>query len=198
VAVVSIPALLNRIPLAVLAAILITVGYKLAKPALFRSMYAQGPFQFVPFMVTVVGILATDLLIGIGLGLGVAFLFIVLNNYNNPFFVDRDPTDAVRIVLSEDVSFLNRAAVMRALAAVPAGAKVVIDASHSMNVDHDVYEIIKDFEQRAAAENIDLEIIGLSTLRRSNDAMHRIAEVRRYSTEPRESRRRAQSRPAAA
>jgi MFS superfamily sulfate permease-like transporter len=163
----------------VLAAVLITVGYKLAKPALFRSMYAQGPFQFVPFMVTVVGILATDLLIGIGLGLGVAIFFILLNNYNNPFFVDRDPGEAVRIVLSEDVSFLNRAAIMRALGSVPEGAKVVIDASRSMNVDHDVYEIIKDFEQRAAVEGIDLEIIGLAGLRRSNDAMHRIAEVHR-------------------
>jgi MFS superfamily sulfate permease-like transporter len=178
-AVVSIPALMNRIPLAVLAAILITVGYKLAKPALFRSMYAQGPFQFVPFMVTVVGILATDLLVGIGLGLAVAVFFILLNNYNNPFFVDRDPSEAVRIVLSEDVSFLNRAAIMRALGSVPEGAKVVIDASRSMNVDHDVYEIIKDFEQRAAVEGIDLEIIGLAGLRRSNDAMHRIAEVHR-------------------
>ncbi len=180
-AVISIPALMNRIPLAVLAAILITVGYKLAKPALFRSMYAQGPFQFVPFLVTVVGILATDLLIGIGLGLGVAFFFILLNNYNNPFFVDRDPTEAVRIVLSEDVSFLNRAAIMRALGSVPEGARVVIDASRSMNVDHDVYEIIKDFEKRAAVENIDLEIIGISTLRRSNDAMHRIEEIHRDS-----------------
>lgn len=176
-AVAAIPALLNLIPLAVLAAILITVGYKLAKPALFRAMYAQGPYQFVPFVVTVVGILATDLLIGIGLGMGVAFFVILVNNYNNPFFFDRDPGDAYRFVLSEDVSFLNRAAMMRALAAVPSGAKVVIDASRSMNVDHDVFEIIKDFEQRAAAENIELRIEGLSAMRRSNDAMHRVAEI---------------------
>jgi MFS superfamily sulfate permease-like transporter len=176
-AVMVIPALLNRIPLSVLAAVLITVGYKLAKPALFRAMYAQGPYQFVPFMVTVVAILATDLLVGIGLGMAVAFFFILLNNYNNPFFVDRDPTDGVRIVLSEDVSFLNRAALLRALGAIQPGTKVVIDASRSMNVDHDVYELIKDFEQRASLEDIDLEVVGLSTLRRSNDAMHRIAEV---------------------
>lgn len=177
VAVVTIPVLLNLIPLSVLAAILFTVGYKLAKPSLIRAIYAQGPQQFVPFAVTVVGILATDLLIGIGLGMAVAFFIILRNNYNNPFFVDRDPTDAVRIELSEDVSFLNRAAVVRALAAIPAGAKVVIDASRSMNVDHDVYEIIKDFEQRAAADGIDLTIKGLSTLRRYNDAMHRVVSV---------------------
>lgn len=177
VAALLIPALLNRIPLAVLAAILISVGYKLAKPALFRSIYAQGPYQFIPFAVTVVGILATDLLIGIGLGLAVAIFTILLNNYNNPFFVDRDPGAGVRIVLSEDVSFLNRAAVMRALAEVPSGARVVIDASRSANIDHDVYEIIRDFEQRAAAENIELRIEGFTGLRRGNDAMHRVADL---------------------
>lgn len=173
-AVIAIPALLNLIPLAVLAAVLISVGYKLAKPALFRSMYAQGPYQFIPFIVTIIGILSTDLLIGIGLGLAVAMFTILLNNYQNPFFVDRDPTAAVRIVLSEDVSFLNRAAIMRALAAVPAGGKVVIDASRSVSIDHDVFEIIQDFRQRAQAEKIDLVIEGLDGLRRENDAMHRI------------------------
>lgn len=177
VAVLAIPALLNLIPLAVLAAVLITVGYKLAKPALFRAMYAQGPSQFVPFLVTIVGILATDLLIGIGLGLAVAIFVILLNNYRNPFFVDRDPDAGIRIVLSEDVSFLNRAAVMRALAAVPAGARVVIDASRSVSIDHDVYEIIQDFRQRAAAENIELSIEGFDGLRRDNDAMHRIEQL---------------------
>jgi len=170
----AIPALLNLIPLSVLAAVLIVVGYKLAKPALFRAVYAQGPYQFVPFIVTIVGILFTDLLIGIGLGLAVAIFALLLNNYNNPFFVDRDPGAGICIVLSEDVSFLNRAAVMRALAAVPEGSRVVIDASRSVNIDHDVYEIIRDFEQRAVADNIDLTIKGLSGLRFDNDAMHRI------------------------
>jgi MFS superfamily sulfate permease-like transporter len=114
--------------------------------------------------------------------MAVAFFIVLLNNYNNPFFVDRDPTAAVRIELSEDVSFLNRAAVVRALAAIPAGAKVVIDASRSMNVDHDVYEIVKEFEQRAAAEGIDLTLVGFSTLRRSNDAMHRVLTAVRETT----------------
>jgi MFS superfamily sulfate permease-like transporter len=177
VAVVTVPALLNRIPLAVLAAILLTVGYKLAKPALFAAMYRQGPYQFVPFMVTVIGILTTDLLVGIGLGMAAAVFSILLTNYYNPFFLDRDPGDGVRITLSEDVSFLNRAAVMRALGAIRPGTKVVIDATRSMNIDHDVYEIVKDFEQRAATIGIDLTILGLSTLRRSNDAMHRVDEV---------------------
>lgn len=176
-AVLAIPSLLNRIPLSVLAAILLTVGYKLAKPALFLAMYRQGPYQFVPFLVTVVGILGTDLLVGIALGMTAAVFSILLTNYYNPFFVDRDPSEGVRIILSEDVSFLNRAAIMRVLAAIPPGAKVVIDATRSMNIDHDVYEILRDFEQRADRIGIDLTIEGLSTLRRSNDAMHRVADV---------------------
>jgi MFS superfamily sulfate permease-like transporter len=175
VAVIAIPALLNLIPLSVLAAVLITVGYKLAKPALFRSMYAQGPYQFIPFIVTIIGILTTDLLIGIGLGLAVAIFTILLNNYQHAFFVDRDPTGAVRVVLSEDVSFLNRVTVMRALAEVPAGARVVIDASRSMSIDHDVFEILQDFRQRAVVENINVTFEGLDGLRRDNDAMHRIS-----------------------
>lgn len=189
VAVLAIPALLNLIPLAVLAAVLITVGYKLAKPALFRAMYAQGPSQFIPFIVTIIGILATDLLIGIGLGLAVAVFVILLNNYRNPFFVDRDPDSGIRIVLSEDVSFLNRAAVMRALSAVPAGARVVIDASRSVSIDQDVYEIIQDFRQRAAAENIELSIEGLDGFRRYNDAMQRIEQLASVAQQktPRES-----------
>jgi MFS superfamily sulfate permease-like transporter len=176
-AVVAVPTLLNRIPLAVLAAILLTVGYKLAKPALWVAMYRQGPYQFVPFLVTVVGILTTDLLIGIGVGMVAAVFSILLTNYNNPFFVDHDAGEGVRITLSEDVSFLNRAAIMRALAAIPPGATVVIDATHSVNIDHDVFEILKDFEQRAALVGIGLTIEGLSTMRRSNDAMHRVREV---------------------
>ncbi len=175
--VIAVPALLNRIPLSVLAAILLTVGYKLAKPALFAAIYRQGPYQFVPFAVTVAGILATDLLVGIALGMTVAIFSILLTNYNNPFFFDRDPTAAVRLTLSEDVSFLNRAAIMRTLAGIPAGTSVVIDATRSMNIDHDVYEILKDFEQRAAVIGIELRIDGLSTLRRSNDAMHRVQDA---------------------
>jgi MFS superfamily sulfate permease-like transporter len=183
VAVVTVPALLNRIPLAVLAAILMTVGYKLAKPALFKSMYQLGPYQFVPFIVTVVGILTTDLLVGIGLGMTAGVFALLLTDYNNPFFLDHDPSADIRLVLSEDVSFLNRAVIMRTLAAIKPGTRVVIDATRSMHIDLDVYEILKDFEQRAAATGIDLTIEGLSTLRRENDAMHRVQEV--VAREPR-------------
>lgn len=184
VAVVAMPALLNRIPLAVLAAILFVVGYKLAKPALFAAMYRLGWYQFVPFLVTVVGMLVTDLLVGIGLGLGVAVFFLLFNNYRNPYFVDDHPAEGIRLTLSEDVSFLNRAAIMKALDAIPPGTKVEIDGTRSMHIDLDVFEIIKDFEQRAKLLDIDLTIRGLDALRRENDAMVRIQRVLRREPQP--------------
>ncbi|MGE3508216.1 MAG: SulP family inorganic anion transporter [Vicinamibacterales bacterium] len=175
-AVMVMPALLNRIPLATLAAILFTVGYKLAKPALFGAMYRLGWSQFAPFGVTVVGILFTDLLVGIGLGMGVAVFFILLTNYRHPYFVEDRPSrtgDVIRIQLSEDVSFLNRASIMRTLADIPARARVEIDATRTVNIDPDVHEIIRDFEERARMDDIDVRIVGLPTQRRSNDAMRR-------------------------
>jgi len=180
VAVIAIPGLLNRIPVATLAAILLVVGYKLAKPALFRQMYGLGWLQFTPFMVTVVGILLTDLLVGILLGMAVAVFDILLNNYRNPYFADdrpHRPGELWRLELSEDVSFLNRAAIMRTLASIPPGSKVEIDARRSTNIDYDVYEILRDFEQRAEATDIDLTIKGLEGMRRDHDSMRRVERI---------------------
>jgi MFS superfamily sulfate permease-like transporter len=179
-AVLMVPALLNQIPLATLAAILLTVGYKLAKPALFVSMYKLGWYQFVPFIVTIVGILLTDLLVGIGLGMTVAIFFLLLTNYRNPYFFDQTPHkpgETVCLRLSEDVSFLNRAAIMRTLDAIPPGTKVEIDATRSVSIDHDVYEILRDFEQKARRLDIDLTVRGLDTLHRDSDAMRRVQRV---------------------
>jgi MFS superfamily sulfate permease-like transporter len=173
VAVLTIPMLLNRIPLAVLAAILITVGYKLAKPSLFAQMYRQGPHQFVPFAVTVAGILATDLLVGIGLGLAAAVFSILLTNYRTAYFVDAAPGPSMKLVLSEHVSFLNRAAIMRALDAIPAGAKVTIDASRTVDMDQDVYELLQSFAQHAQLSGTELTLLGFSTLRRKSGGMLR-------------------------
>jgi MFS superfamily sulfate permease-like transporter len=195
------PALLNMIPLATLAAILVTVGYKLAKPALFVSMYRQGTHQFVPFMVTIIGILATDLLIGIGLGMVVAILDILRTNFRNPYFIDAEREgDLLHLTLSEDVSFLNRAAIMRTLDAIPNGTKVEIDATRSMSIDYDVYEILKDFEKKAKVRDIDLTMRGLDSLRRGNDSMERVHIVirERLQTIAGESPNLGASQPAAA
>ena len=106
------PTLLNKIPLASLAAILFLVGYKLAKPALFKSMYKRGWTSFLPFIVTIIGIIFTDLLTGIGIGMAVAIFIILYNNYRKPFLFEKDEhlsDGAIRIELAEDVTFLNKA-----------------------------------------------------------------------------------------
>ncbi len=180
VAALAIPLVLNLIPLACLAAILFVVGIKLAKPVLFATMYRQGWYQFVPFIVTVLGIIFTDLLVGIGLGMAVAIFFILLNNYRNPYFIANEPHkpgDLIQIKLSEDVSFLNRASIMRTLDEIPPNMKVEIDASRSASIDFDVYELIKDYEEKARMNGVDLTLKGFSSLKQENDSIRRIQRV---------------------
>jgi len=148
--------------LASLAAILFLVGYKLAKPVLFKQMYALGQSHFIPFMVTILGIVFTDLLTGIGLGLAVAIFYVLYNNYKKPFLFEtgKHMTDGtIRLELAEDVTFINKANIQRALTQIPNGAKVIIDASRSINIDYDVIEIIEEFETNASFRNIEVEII---------------------------------------
>ncbi len=159
-----IPVVLNMIPLASLAAILILVGYKLAKPSLFKSMYKLGWQQFTPFVATIVGILLTDLLVGIGIGLVVAMFYILLTNYRAAYFLhkDEDPRDhSLVLTLSEDVTFLNKASILRTLNDLPNNSKVTIDATHSVNIDYDVIEIINEFQANAQSKNIEMHVKGL-------------------------------------
>lgn len=160
-----IPDLLNMIPLATLAAILFLVGYKLAKPVLFKQMYRLGWVQFIPFVVTILGIVFTDLLVGIAMGMGVAIFYILRQNFRNPYFVpeniEQHPEDIITIKLSEDVSFLNRASIMKTLNEIPPKTEVIIDASNTTSIDHDVYEIIRDFESTAEHNQINIKMIGL-------------------------------------
>ena len=156
---------LNLIPLAVLAAILLVVGYKLAKPALFASMYRLGPNQFLPFVVTIVGILITDLLRGVVLGVGVAVLGILRRNYLNSHFLhvqtkdEADGRHQVRLRLSEEVTFLNRGAILRELSEIPDNSHVIIDKSNTVAISHDVLEILEDFVNSAESRNILVESI---------------------------------------
>jgi len=163
----SIPKILNLIPLASLAAILFLVGYKLAKPALFKSMWKLGHSHFVPFMVTIVGIVLTDLLMGIGIGLAVAIFYLLYNNYKKPFLFEsgKDLQDgSIRLQLSEDVTFINKASIQRTLSQVPDHTKVIIDASKSINIDHDVVEIIEEFATNATFRGIELELIDFQSV----------------------------------
>ncbi|WNJ20862.1 SulP family inorganic anion transporter [Pontibacter sp. G13] len=168
-AVVFLPSLLRMIPLASLAGILMVVGYKLAKPSLVKSMWKLGWMQFVPFMVTIVGIVGLDLLKGIGLGLAVAILIILLKNYQTPYFFDpekHEEGDPYRIMLSEDVTFLNKASILNTFKQIPDGSKVIIDSSKNVHVDNDVLEIIEEFKTNALTRGIEVtevkEVNGLA------------------------------------
>ncbi len=158
-----IPHILNLIPLASLAAILFLVGYKLAKPVLFKEMYQLGWTYFIPFMVTILGIVFTDLLMGIGMGLVVAIFFVLYNNYKIPFLFEKENhlsnDGVIRLELAEEVTFLNKANIQRALNQIPSGSKVIIDGTRTITIDHDVLEIIEDFKIQAALKDIDLEVI---------------------------------------
>lgn len=165
VSVATIPMYLNLIPLASLAAILLTVGYKLSKVSLYKSMYKLGWEQFLPFIVTVVAILFTDLLIGIGIGIAVGIFFILKKNYKHSFFQQSDTTsqgEVITIRLAEEVTFLNKGGIQEKLESLPNGCKVIIDGSKSLNIDYDVLEIIQDFKDYSAAlKNITVETIAI-------------------------------------
>jgi MFS superfamily sulfate permease-like transporter len=159
-----IPFLLNKIPLAALAAILLLTGYKLAKPALFRKYWTSGLYQFVPFIVTVLAIVFTDLLKGVALGMVVSIFFILRENLKSPYFFQRKEHhegDIIHINLAQEVSFLNKAAIKQTLEHLPSESYVIIDASEAVYIDHDVLELIKEFQDSKAADrDIRLDLVG--------------------------------------
>jgi MFS superfamily sulfate permease-like transporter len=162
---ITIASLLNMIPLASLATILIMVGYKLAKPSLFANMYKLGWEQFAPFVATVVAILLTDLLTGIGIGLIVGVFFTLHHSYRNSHHMKESQTNedgrvVHHIVLAQEVSFFNKASIIEALEAIPNGEKVVIDCTNSKSISYDVAEFIRDYHLHAKLKNIDVETIG--------------------------------------
>lgn len=156
ISVLVIPHILNYIPLSVLAAILFIVGYKLAKPSLFKSMYKLGAKQFVPFIVTILGIVFIDLLKGIGIGCVVAIFIILRNNYRNSHFMHikerDDDVHHVEMTMSEEVTFLNKASIQKELNKLPDGSEISIDLRKSIKVDYDVYEIIDNFKNNTAPD----------------------------------------------
>ena len=162
VCVVAIPGVLNLIPLASLAAILFVVGYKLAHPSKFKTMYKQGWTQFLPFIITIVAILGTDLLIGIAIGLIASLFFIVKNSYFKSFMltaVEQEGSKVYRMILAERIFFINKATIQNALMDIEPGSKLVIDDSNTMHVDQDVIDVFDDFKTHAEFENIEIERI---------------------------------------
>ncbi len=156
---------LNMIPLASLAAILILIGYKLASVKTIKSMYAKGLNQFIPFVITVLAIVFTDLLMGVLIGLAVSIFYILKSNYKNPFtkeIQDLHNGETIRLELSDQVSFLNKASIKNTLWNVEPNGKVIIDARNSEYIDDDVLEIINDFKTtRAPEQGIQTNVVGL-------------------------------------
>lgn len=163
ISVILIPRLLNMIPLSVLAAVLFIVGYKLAKPGLFKQMYHLGWKQFVPFIVTVVGIIFTDLLVGIGLGLGVGIVVILIKSYQNSHFLHiEDKSNGkhkIKMTLAEEVTFFNKGAILKELDSLPRDTYLELDVVKTRYLDNDIIEILEDFLIKAEERNIDIKII---------------------------------------
>ena len=152
------PYVLNLIPLSALAAVLLIVGYKLAKPQLFKDIYKQGKSQFIPFVVTIAAILFTDLLIGITIGIITGLYFVITTNMHMAITIERPDETTYKINLEKDVSFLNKALLRRTLRDIPNDSKVIIDESSSIFIDHDIIETIEDFKITAEQENVELII----------------------------------------
>lgn len=160
--VMLVPGILNMIPLSVLAAILFTVGYKLAKPVLFKTMYGLGWKQFLPFVVTVIGIIFTDLLVGIGMGLAVGIAVILINSYKNSYFLHKEKgetADRVKMTLAEEVTFFNKGAILKELDSLKDGTYLELDVSNNRYLDHDIIEILDDFSHKAKLRNITIQIV---------------------------------------
>jgi MFS superfamily sulfate permease-like transporter len=164
VAVIAIPGILNRIPLACLAAVLLMTGFKLAHPSVFKHMWDNGKFQFVPFVVTVIAVVFTDLLKGVAIGMAVSIFFILRTNMKLAYFFKKEEHHAgetIHINLSQEVSFLNKAAIKQTLAHLPENSNVVINAANSVYIDHDVVELIRDFVNLGSKDkDIKVNLIG--------------------------------------
>ena len=148
--VVLIPSLLNLIPLAALAAILFHTGTKLVHPTLLIRMWKDGPVQFYPFIATVLGIVFTDLIIGVAIGLLVSLAFILMNNIRRPVdqvIESRLGETINHIQLPQQVSFLNRASLQDALDKTPKDKHLLIDASASTFIDPDILSLIREYKQ---------------------------------------------------
>jgi MFS superfamily sulfate permease-like transporter len=166
ISVMIIPKLLNMIPLSVLASILFIVGYKLAKPALFKKMYLLGWKQFVPFIVTVMGIIFTDLLIGIALGLAVGIVVVLVKSFQNSHFLHIEDNSngkhKIKMTLAEEVTFFNKGAILKELDQLPPNSHLELDVRKTRFLDYDIIEILEDFTEKAVLRNIDITLVSES------------------------------------
>lgn len=164
VSVITIPLLLNKIPLATLAAVLLLVGYKLAKPATFIHFWKKGKYQFIPFIATLIAVVFTDLLKGVVLGMIISIIFVLKGNLKRAYVFRKEEYidgDVIHIDLAQEVSFLNKADIKETLKNIPNNSKVIIDASDTVYIAHDILDLIHEFKTIRAKENsINVQIKG--------------------------------------
>lgn len=164
----AIPSLLNHIPKAALSAILLYTGYRLCRPSVFKHMWQGGWSQFIPFVATALAVVSLDLLKGVGIGLAISIFYMLRQNLRIPFFYQRSTYsngDLIKLALSQEVSFLNKAAIKQTLKQIPRGASVIIDASATEYIDFDVLDIIRDFSAvHAPEEGIKVSLIGFKNV----------------------------------
>ncbi len=174
-AVLLIPGILNKMPMACLAAILIMIGIRLASPAVFKHMWKAGKYQFIPFIVTVVAVVMTDLLKGVGIGLLVSVFGILKGNMKLAYFFKKEQHhegETIHMDLAQEVSFLNKAAVKQTLAHLPVGSKLVIDARNTVYIDYDVLALIRDFVMTGSKDkNIQVELRNFKPAYNMEDAI---------------------------
>lgn len=153
--------ILNWIPLSALAAVLLVVGFRLTKPALYRMQWQLGWQQFLPFIITIIAILFTDLLKGVTIGLAVGIFYILKANYESAFYMHEETprtNDVIHLKLAEQVSFLNKASIVKVLNSFPPGSHVLLDGTDSASIDYDVLEAIESFRLSAQERGIELEL----------------------------------------
>lgn len=187
VSVLTIPMILNKIPLATLAAILILVGYKLAKPATFKHFWENGKYQFIPFIATLLAVVLTDLLKGVALGIVISIIFILKGNLKRAYSFRKEEYvdgDIIHIDLAQEVSFLNKAAIKSTLSEIPENSKVIINAHDTVYIAHDILDLIREFKTtRAKDENIKVKLKGFKKaylLENSSDAQNHVTIEHHY------------------
>lgn len=173
ICVVLLPNMLNSIPLSTLAALLIVTGYRLASIKLFKQMWGRKKEQFIPFIITVLAILFTDLLIGVLIGLVAALSFILHSSFKNPFTMVSEvhPEQGIeRIVLSNQLSFLNKAIIKETLQQIKEGQHVILDASNTNYIDNDIVQLINEFKDVESKEkNIEVSLLGFKEMHPINN-----------------------------
>ena len=167
ICVLTIPFLLNKIPLATLAAVLLLVGYKLASPSKLKHFWAKGKYQFLPFIATLIAVVALDLLKGVAIGIAFSIFYLLQGNMKRAYYFSREEleeAEEIKINLAEEVSFLNKAAIKKTLKNIEPNSKVIINARKTSYISDDILEMIEDFANvRAVEENIDVSLEGFKT-----------------------------------